>query len=132
MDDISLMCCSVPAAQIALHKVREVVEWARMKLKPTKLRNAVLVRGRVMDVELFSVDGAIIPSIHKKPVKTLGRIFDGTLNDRKAREELEVKAKEGLRLIDRSLFTGVMKLWMLHHVLVPKSSWHLMIYEIPV
>ena len=72
------------------------------------------------------------PSIHKKPLKTLGRIFDGTLNDRKAREELEVKVKEGLRLIDRSLFTGVMKLWILHHVLVPKISWHLMIYEIPV
>ena len=132
MDDISLMCRSVPAAQIALHRVREVVEWARMKLKPAKSRSAVLVRGGVMEVEPFSVDGTTIPSIQRKPVKTLGRIFDGTLNDRKAREELEVKVKDRLRLIDRSLFTGFMKLWILHHILVPKISWHLMIYEIPV
>ena len=76
MDDVSILVKSVPLAQIALLRTKTVVEWARMKLKPSKSRSLVLQRGKCMDVQPFEVDGSVIPSLQREPLRPLGRVYD--------------------------------------------------------
>ena len=38
----------------------------------------------------------------------------------------------GLSLTDKSHFAGNQKLWILQHVLIPRTQWPLLIYEIPI
>ncbi|KAF7645521.1 hypothetical protein LDENG_00202680, partial [Lucifuga dentata] len=49
-----------------------------MIFKPAKSRSLVLRKGRVEDKYRFHLDGVLIPSVSEKPVKSLGKIFDGT------------------------------------------------------
>ena len=51
-----------------------------------------------------------IRSIHSRPVKFLGHIIDGSLSDRNSSIELAGKLSAGLRIIDKSHFTGSQKL----------------------
>ena len=86
MDDVSILTKSVPLAKKALTRTEVAVEWARMKLKPGKSRSLVMQKGRSMNVEPFvvgaeSVDGElvggeVIPTLQRKPLRTLGRIYD--------------------------------------------------------
>ena len=86
-----------------------------------------------MDVQpYYEVDGLAIMSIQKKPVKMLGRWIRGELSDRRSRLELEERFTEGMKLVEKSLITGIMKLWIYQHLSIPKLGWMLMIYEIPV
>ena len=73
-----------------------------------------------------------IPSSHSQPVKLLGCIIDGSLSDRKSISELEKKLLSGFKTIDRFLFKGAQKLWILEHILVPRIQWPLMIYKISI
>ena len=91
-----------------------------------------MVKGRAMNVEPFDVDGSTIPSIQKKPVKSLGRVYNSSVSDRKAKEQLQAKVKEGILIIDRSDYTGYMKLWILNNVLIQKVTWQLTVYEVPI
>ena len=68
-----------------------MLKWARMNAKPTKSRSLVMVRGRVMNVEPFDINGAVIPCIQKKPVRSLGRMIDHTLQDTSQKEQLEME-----------------------------------------
>ena len=129
MDDVSILGRSVPEIKHALLRTNQVLKWSRMMLKPTKSRSLVMQKGRVMLVEPFVVDGQVIPCIQKEPLKTLGRYFDFTITDRKARDDLKDKLLAGIKYINRSLLTSFMKLWVLHHLLVPQIQWQLMVYE---
>jgi len=105
-----------------------------MKFRPDKSRSIVLVKGRCVHSSPFSDEptGNVIPSIHDMPVKFLGRIIDGSLSDRKALDELEEKLLSGLDIISKSKFKATQKLWILHHLLIPRMQWPLLIYEIPM
>ena len=83
-----------------------------------------------MNVSPFQVRGETIPSIQNNPVKTLGRIIDGSLTARKSRGELFKKVIDGLALIDKSVLTDVMKLFTYQFVILRRICWPLMIYEI--
>ena len=54
------------------------------------------------------------------------------MSDRRCKAELEVKVNDGLKKLDKCGATGYMKLWALHHILLPQVRWYLMVYEIPV
>ena len=143
MDDVSILTKSVPMAELALKRTETAVAWARMKLKPAKSRSLVIVKGRSMDVEPFAVgetviDGWIhlggegIPALQRKPLKTLGRIYDPKLSDGWYKTDLKKKLVDGLKMLDRSKARGAMKLWALHHILLQQVRWDLMVYELPV
>ena len=84
-----------------------------------------------MNVSPFAIGGDSIPSIQQNPVKSLGRVIDGSLTDRKSKNELFVKVKDGLKIIDRSFLTGIQKLFTYQNLFLPRIGWPLMIYEIP-
>ena len=51
---------------------------------------------------------------------------------RKSVEELTSKLNSGLSIITKSHFKTSQKLWILHHLLIPRLQWSLLIYEIPM
>ena len=74
MDDISILVPKVPTAHLALERTNNVLKWARMALKADKSRSLFMKRGTVQKVQPFSVNGEVIPSLHTKPLRTLGRV----------------------------------------------------------
>ena len=111
MDDLSVMTTGVPHARKILERVQVVLLWARMKPKASKSRSCVIVKGRCMDVEPFEIGGETIPSLQRKPLRTLGREYDASLSDVNMRTHIVKQIKDGLRTIDKSSITGVMKLF---------------------
>ena len=132
MDDLSIMTTSVPNGSIACNRVDIVLNWARMKAKASKSRSCVIHSGRSLNIEPFSINSEVIPSIQRNPVRTLGRIYDGNLNDRQAKLDLGVQVKSYLRTVDKSLLAGVMKLFTYQHSLLPRVSWPIMIYDVAI
>ena len=140
MDDLSLMSSTVSGAQTLLSRCITAVNWAGLEFRADKSCSIVIVKGRSMNTTPFSVSKASdqpdvsswIPSIHSRPIKFLGRIIDGSISDRNSSAELTDKLLVGLRVIDKSHFTGTQKLWILQHLLIPRIQWPLLIYEIPI
>ncbi|XP_069105862.1 uncharacterized protein [Argopecten irradians] len=79
--------------------LEDIVTWARMKFKPTKSRSLVLKAGRVKE-ERFKVVGSDIPTISEKPVQSLGKWFDDSLNDRNSVVEMRRQADEWMKTVD--------------------------------
>ena len=74
----------------------------------------------------------MIPALQRKPLRTLGRVYDPDVKDGWFKKELKKKVVEGLKQLNRGHARGVMKLWALHHILLPQVRWDLMVYELPV
>ena len=132
MDDITICTASVASAEEVLRKVNEFMMWSRMRIKPTKSRSLVLKQGKVSQDEPFEVNGQVIPGVQNNPVKFLGRIINGDLNDKQAGVSLETSLKRWLTLLDKCVLTGVMKCWCYNHLILPRIQWQLMIYDIAV
>lgn len=132
MDDITICTASVASAQEVLGKVNEFMKWSRMRIKPAKSRSLVLKHGKVSQDEPFEVNGQVIPGVQNNPVKFLGRIINGDLNDKQARASLETSLERWLKLLDKCVLTGVMKCWCYNHLILPRIQWQLMIYEIAI
>ena len=142
MDDVSILTRSIPMARIALRRTEVAVAWARMKLKPGKSRSFVMENGRPSDVEPFAVGGElvdgqvvggdVIPALQRKPLRTLGRVYNAAVSDVWYKAELEQKVEPRLKQLNRSKAKGAMKLWALHHILLPQVRWDLMVYDLPV
>ena len=130
MDDITICTSSVNSAQEVLDKVNEFMTWSRMKIKAAKSRSLVLVHEKVRQEEPFVVDGQRIPGIHNTPVKFLGRKINGDLNDRQARLSIESSLRNWMKLLDKSVLSGIMKSWCYNHLVLPRIQWQLMIYDI--
>ena len=93
MDDVILMTTSTPASKIDLQITAVALKWARMKLKPKKSRSLLIKGGKCIDEKPFQVAEEIIPSIQKKPSKTLGRVYNISVTDRQAQDDLKKKIK---------------------------------------
>ena len=141
MDDVSILTESVPLAKVALKRTETAVAWARMKLKPGKSRSFVMKKGMSMNVQPFAVgeldadiakEEDVIPALQRKPLKTLGRFYDPLITDTWYKEVLKEKLLGKLKRLDRCHARGAMKLWALHHIVLPQIRWDLMVYEIPV
>ena len=130
MDDVSIVTTSVPQAKKALERTVKALKWARMKLKTVKSRSIVLKDGLPLKLEPFSVDETVIPGLHTKPLRTLGRVFTFSLNDREAVDTMMKEFVESLRKIDKSPLTGFMKAWAHVHILLPQVQWDIMIYGV--
>ena len=82
-----------------------------------------------MNTTPFSVSKALdepeisspIPSIYSRPIKFLGRIINGSISDRNSLAELTDKLLAGLKVIEKSHFTGTQKLRIFQHLLIPRA-----------
>ena len=132
LDDLNLMTTNVKDTQSLLTRSVNALKWARLSFNTMKSRSFVMIKGRTMNTCPFQINEENIPSIQTAPIKFLGRIINGSLSDRKSVEELSDKLKEGLKTIDKSLLSGISKLWVMQHLLIPRIQWSIMIYEIPI
>ena len=87
MDDMTITAKSVPEAIWMLEDLEVLITWARMKFKPTKSRSMVLKKGKVQNRFRFKVGGEAIPTLSEQPVKSLGKWFKDSLNDRESNKE---------------------------------------------
>ena len=78
------------------------------------------------------MDQLVIPSLQRKPLRTLGRVYDTTLSDKHCQSELKLKLVGGLKTLDQCKTKGLMKLWALHHILLPQVRWDIMVYKLPL
>ena len=135
MDDLNLMANSVQDTKSLLDRSCTALKWARMEFRPDKSRCIVVKKGSVLKETPFSTGvgkGSTIPSIHSNPIKALGRIVNGELNDKRSVSDIREKLEKGLRTIANSKQNGKAKIWILSHLLIPQIRWPLMIYEVPL
>ena len=78
MDDVTVTTTAVPGARWIL----QGLAWARVSFKPAKSRSLVLKKRKVTDRFHFKLGEHQIPSVTEKPVKSLGKVFNCSLNDR--------------------------------------------------
>ena len=71
-----------------------------------------------------------MPTIAEKPVKSLGRLYEGSLTDRHKGMELHKEAEDGLKTIHKTLLPGKYKAWILQFAFYPRILWPLNIYEV--
>ena len=136
MDDLFLKAKTLNEAQGLLDRANFVLSWARMKVKPSKSKSLVIVKGVVQNDKFLKLStlnkSENIPSISTNPVRFLGRYITYKVNDKHQAEEFSQTVSKGLSLIDKSCHRGIEKVWILQHLLVPRLRWPLLIYEIPI
>ena len=102
-----------------------------MKIKPSKCRSISIVKGKLTHLR-FHIGEEPIPTVSKKPVKSLGRWYDASLKDKDQVDQLRKEVASGLASIDRTLLPGKLKLWSMQYGLLPRLMWPLTLYEVPL
>ncbi|KAK0146299.1 hypothetical protein N1851_014401 [Merluccius polli] len=121
MDDLTVTTAA-PGARWILQGLESIMAWACMSFKPAKSRSLVLKKGKVTDKFRFRLGEHKIPSVTEKPVKSLGKVFNCSLNDRGSIKA--TSAESGL--------PGRFKAWVYQHGILPRILWPLLIYEVPM
>lgn len=130
MDDMTTLITTKACTRQLLEKSQQNIEWARMKIQPSKSRSLSIIKGRLSDHQFF-IGEEPIPTMMEKPVKSLGRWYDATLKDTEQVDQLRRDTFNGLERIDKSLLPGRLKLWCFQFGLLPQLMWPLTIYEVP-
>ena len=102
MDDLLLMSPSLQQTQVLLNRIAIVLSWARMSVKPSKSRNLVFVKGKILN-DNASVNKSMhsIPPVTEKPVTFLERTISDSLSNRNELEKLFLSVTKGLTLINQ-------------------------------
>ena len=97
MDDTTLITNRKQVMQRAIKKkVNDLPGWCRMEFKPAKFRSLALTRGKLRENVFFVADQRI-HTVSEEHVKSLRRIFDADLSDKKQEEAVKkaVQGKDG-------------------------------------
>ena len=132
MDGMNLMAISFPDGQNLIQ--RSALKWARMEFEIDK--SHCVKKGLCINANPFYIGEVesepALPSLQQKAVIFLGRVINGSLNDRKSTDELETELRSGISLLDKSAHSGLNKVWILLYLLIFCIRWPLMIHEIPI
>ena len=130
------MSSSVPQTQNLLNRCVTALTWANMTFCAPKSRSIVIHKGKVLKLSPFIVSSTskgnteVIPSIHLNPVKFLGRTISSSLFDSDVVTTFINQTMDNLKAINSSPHRGIHKVWFLHHLLIPRARWPLLIYEV--
>ena len=83
MDDRTIATNYSVQTRWHLRSLEEIISWARMKFNAKKSRSMVLKKGGIDNRMRFRIEGELIPTVSKAPIKCLGKTFDDTLKDKK-------------------------------------------------
>ena len=101
MDDITVMSKPTKKMTEILTRLDSLIAWSRMKFKAKKSRSVTFRKGKQIQTK-FSIAGEKIPTVKEEPVKSLGRWYEGTLNDRGRGVLIQEEVEKGLRSIDET------------------------------
>ena len=136
VDDLFLISPSISKSQELLNRCVTALSWSNMSFCTAKSRSMVIKKGIVSKESAFTIladnpeHPENIPSIHQNPIKFLGRSINSSLSDTDAIEKFTTQIIDGLKAIDSSAHRGIHKVWFLHHILIPRARWPLLIYEV--
>src|SRR3984885_5166329 len=97
MDDTTILTIDEGQARKMLDRLDDLIEWCRMSFKPKKSRSLSINKGKTYKVT-FMVSDQVIPTIIEEPVKSLGRVYDDSLKEKKAIKETSDMASNGLQI----------------------------------
>ena len=130
MDDITTTTETIVQTRELIKKLLEKIEWSGMEAKPEKCRALVIIKGKVVRREI-NINGKPMTLLQDKPIKYLGKIYNGSLNEKAQIEEVEKETAHDLKKVDRCKLPGRYKAWMFQHMLLPRLMWPLSIYNVP-
>ncbi|KAK1789934.1 hypothetical protein P4O66_002263 [Electrophorus voltai] len=131
MDDPTITT-SVPGSRWIIQGLERLITWARISFKLSYSRSMVLKRRKVTDKYHFLISGIVIPSILEQPVKSLGKLCDASLKDSAAIQKSNNDLGAWLTKVDKCSLPGRFKAWIYQHSILPRASWPLLIYEVPL
>ena len=131
MDDLTIVSRNVDQVEEGLVRLEELVSWTRMRFKAKKSRSVSIKRGKIVE-RRFHIAGEDIPQVSEQGVKSLGRWYEGNLNDKHRGVEVYNKVVEWLKLVDKALIPGNAKIWCCQFGLMPRIMWQLLVYEVAV
>ena len=94
MDDMTVTAKLIPEARWMLQDLEEVISWVCMKFKRQMSRSLVLQKGKVKDIN-FSIGDERIPTVSEKHVKSLGKWFNDSLDDKQSITEMRNQLEGG-------------------------------------
>ncbi len=89
MDDMTTILQTAPCTARLLKRLDELIQWARMKIKPSKSRS----------LSIRKAGGEKIPLLKEQPVWSLGREYTPELSDRQMGKLVRKQLREGLEKI---------------------------------
>ena len=130
MDDIATTTENLVQTKHLLDNLARKLEGGGLEVRPDKCRSLVLIKGEISR-RMPEINGSVISSVADKPIKYLGKIYNGSLNDREQTEETGKELRRNLKKLDRCRVPGKYKAWMLQHMVLPRLMWPLTIYQVP-
>lgn len=109
MDDMITLATTKAYTKGLLGKLQESINWARMKMKPSKSRSISVVKGVLRDTRFYIGDDPV-PTVSEQPVKSLGRWYNSSLEDKEQVQQLMQEIVNGLNNTGKTLLTGKLKL----------------------
>ena len=131
MDDMTVMTRTIQQGRWTLNDLNDIFTWARMRFKPVKSRSLVIKKGRPKKV-IFTISGVQIPTVEEKPIKCLGKWYNITGSDKENVEQMVSQAEKWLQEVDKSGLPGTYKAWSYQHGILPRLTWPMFIYDIPI
>lgn len=131
MDDVTTILQTAPCTARLLKRLDELIQWARMKIKPSKSRSLSIRKGVRDDRTVFTAGGEKIPLLKEQSIRSLGREYTSELSDRQMGKLVQKQLREGLEKIDSSQLPGKLKVWCYQFTLFQRVMWPLKVSEIP-
>ena len=103
-----------------------------MKFKARKSRSVVILKGKVQENYQFWIQGEDIPSLSGQLIKCLGKWYRSSLNDQENIKNFIAQLEDFLNRIQDTHLPGKFKVRMLHHGLIPKLRWPMMLYDMAI
>ena len=88
MDDITTTTETIVQTRSLINKLVEKLDWGGMVAKPEKCRALIIWKGKVVRKNI-NIKGKPISLLQDKPIKYLGKIYNGSLNEREKIREVE-------------------------------------------
>jgi len=106
MDDMTTMTTTIACTNRLLGKLTDyILNLLKLNLNGHECNLSPLNQGKVVD-KTFFINGEAIPTVKEKPVKSLGRWYDGDLKDTVRVGEVRRQAVEGVKSINSCPLQG--------------------------
>ena len=96
VNDITALVRGEQATQQMLERLEELIAWSRMKFKAKQSRSVTFKNGKHKEVRYF-IGGEPIPTVRENSVKSLGRLYHKSLNNREQGIEVQATVEDGLK-----------------------------------
>ena len=105
-----LMSPSIPAAQVLLDPCAVALNWARISFRASNSSSLMIDKCKVIGIPPFSFISII-------------KLLISLSDDKHSVEKFGTEVLSGLKLVDKSSYKGIHKLWILQNMLIPRLCW---------